>query len=157
MIDRLEFERAAQELLTPLYRIAISILRRDADARDAVQQALLKAWEKRERIEQDSFRAYISRITVNECRNVQRRRMREVPLEAPPVPETVTADYRDLYEALYELPDDYRLCVVLKYLQGYSEREAAGTLSIPITTFKTRLHRARKLLRKLLDREVTFE
>ena len=109
MIDRLEFERAAQELLPPLYRIAISILRRDADARDAVQQALLKAWEKREHIEPGSFRAYVSRITVNECRNVQRQRMRELPLEAPSMPETVTADYRDLYEALYELPEDHRL------------------------------------------------
>lgn len=130
-MDRLEFERQALELTPALYRIAVSILRQDADARDSVQQALLKAWEKREKIQPEKLRAYISRIVVNECRNVQRARMRVSPTERV----DLSPDYRELYEALYELPEHLRLCVVLKYLQGYSEKEAAETLRIPVTTF----------------------
>ena len=49
MADRQEYERVAQEALPMLYRIAMGILRCDADARDAVQQALLKGWEKKEK------------------------------------------------------------------------------------------------------------
>ena len=50
-----------------------------------------------------------------------------------------------------------RLTLLLKYMQDLSEKEAAAALGIPVTTFKNRLHRARKALRKTLDREVTFE
>ena len=156
-MDRLEFESGAQALLPTLYRIAISIVRSDADARDAVQQALLRAWEKRERIKAATFRAYICRIVVNESRNVQRQRMRVFPSELPPMPEKTPPDYRELYEALQALPEHLRLCVVFKYLHDLSEKEAAQALGIPVTTFKTRLFRARKLLKTSLEREVTFE
>jgi len=156
-MNRLEFENRALELTPALYRIALSILRQDADARDAVQLALLKAWEKRDRIEPEKFRAYVSRIAVNVCRDEQRRRMRISPVETLPERPDLSPDYRELYEALQELPEHLRLCAVLKYLQGYSEQEAAQTLKIPVSTFRNRLHRARKALRKMLDREVTFE
>ena len=55
------------------------------------------------------------------------------------------------------MPDDLRLPLILKYLDAHTEKEAAQALGIPVTTFKNRLHSARKTLRKLLDREVVFE
>jgi RNA polymerase sigma-70 factor (ECF subfamily) len=157
MADRLEYERVAQEALPSLYKTAMGILRCDADARDAVQQALLKGWEKKENAQQGKFRWYLTRILINECRNIQRQRMRVFPAEVPPAVAPTPPDYQDLYGAIFQLPDELRLPLLLKYAQGLSEKEAAKALGIPVTTFKNRLHRARKALRKTLDREVTFE
>ena len=157
MADRQEYERVAQEALPMLYKIAMGILRCDADARDAVQQALLKGWEKKENAQPGKFRWYLTRIVINEARNIQRFRMRVFPVEMPPAAEQWPTDYRELYDAIFSLPEDLRLPLLLKYAQNLSEKEGAAALDIPVTTFKNRLHRARKTLRKNLDREVTFE
>lgn len=157
MADRLAYEQAANDLLPTLYKIAYGILRSDADARDAVQQALLKAWEKRGTARQDAFRGFLTRIVINECRNIQRQRMRVIPAELDQYACEEAADYRDLHEAVNALPEALRLAVILKYLHDYSEKEAAQALRIPITTFKSRLHRARSLLRKQLSQGVIFE
>ena len=157
MADRQEYERVAQEALPVLYKIAMGILRCDADARDAVQQALLKGWEKKENARPGKFRWYLTRIVINEARNIQRYRMRVFPAEVPPAVEQMPPDYQELYDAIFALPEDLRLPLLLKYMQGLSEKEGAQALGIPVTTFKNRLHRARKVLRKTLDREVMFE
>lgn len=157
MADREEYERVANELLPIMYKMAMGILHNDADARDAVQQALLRGWEKKEAAKEGMFRWYLNRILINECRNIQRKRMRMFPVESIPDAAAESPDYRELYDAIRHLPEDLRLPLLLKYLQGVSEKEGAMALSIPVTTFKNRLHRARKALRKLLDREVMFE
>ena len=158
MADRQAYEQAANDLLPTLYKIAYGILRSDADARDAVQQALLKAWEKRDTARQDAFRGFLTRILINECRNIQRQRMRVCPADLTQVAiYDESPDYRDLYKALNDLPEALRLAVMLKYLHDYSEKEAARALRIPVTTYKSRLHRARSLLRKQLSQGVIFE
>ena len=157
MADRQEYERVAQEALPSLYKIAMGILRCDADARDAVQQALLRGWEKKENAREGMFRWYLTRILINECRNIQRQRMRVFPAEMPPAADAMPPDYRDLYDAIFQLPDELRLPLLLKYIQGASEKEGAKALDIPVSTFKNRLHRARKALRASLDREVMLE
>ena len=157
MADRQEYERVAQEALPVLYKIAMGMLRSDADARDAVQQALLKGWEKKESAREGMFRWYLTRILINECHNIQRHRMRVFPVDMPPAAEKESPDWGDLYAAIHQLPEELRLPLMVKYLQGASEKEGAMALGIPVTTFKNRLHRARKQLRKMLDREVMFE
>ncbi|MDD6681854.1 MAG: RNA polymerase sigma factor [Clostridiales bacterium] len=157
MADRQEYERVAEESLSALYKIAMGMLRQEADARDAVQQALLKGREKKESAREGMFRWYLTRILINECHNIQRQRMRVFPVETPPDAEIENPDYTDLYAAIHALPEDLRLPVLVKYLQGASEKEGAMALGIPVTTFKNRLHRARKALRKMLDQEVMFE
>ncbi len=157
MADRQVYEQTVNDLLPTLYKIAIGILRMDADARDAVQQALLKAWEKKETAKDAHFRGFLTRVLINECRNIQRQRRRVFPAEITWTAEQIAPDYRELYEALSALNEDLRLCVILKYIHNYSEKEGAQALNIPVTTFKNRLHRARKALRKELDREVMFE
>ena len=157
MADRQEYERVAQEALPLLYRIAMGVLRCDADARDAVQQALLKGWEKKENAKPGKFRWYLTRIVINEARNIQRSRMRVFPAEIPPAVVQMPPDYRELYDAMFALPEDLRLPLLLKYMRDLSEKEAAQALGIPVTNFKNRLYRARKALRAILEREVTFE
>lgn len=158
MVEEQMWQQTALAATDMLYRLAWSILRADADAQDAVQTALMRTWEKRAGIRPETLRAYMTRTLINECRNIQRSRHRIVPVEElPPIPAEQPQDMREVYEAIAALPEMLRLPLYLKYLEDMSEKEAARALRIPVSTFKSRLHRARKQLRLVLEREVTLE
>jgi len=157
MVDQQEYERISMELLPTLYKIGYSMLKNTHDTQDAIQQALMKSWEKRYTVRTGGYKVFLTRVVINECYNIQRHYMRVVPSELAYIPSNTSPDYRELYEAIDTLPNDLRLPLILKYLDAHSEKEAAKILGIPVTTFKNRLHRARKNLSKLLDREVVFE
>ena len=145
--------------LEPLYRLSLSILRSQADAQDAVQQGMLRAWEKRRQVsDENKIRAWLARIVINECRNIQRKRMRVFPVAD--MPEEGPADCMpggELKAAIAALEEKLRTPLLLHYMEGFSEKEIAAALSIPQTTVKSRLHRARKVLRsELEDAEVRF-
>ena len=154
-----EFAERIVSMTQTLYRVSYAMLAQPCDREDAVQECLRKAWQMRSRLREDRYlQTWVIRILINECRNIQRRRMREFPAETPPAAAwDAPADYRELYAAIDALPEELRLPLIVKYLQGASEREGAMALGIPVTTFKSRLHRARRTLRKTLDREVMFE
>lgn len=155
-MDREEFTGRVEALLPGLYRIAVSVLRNRADAQDAVQQALLNAWTARERILSDNLRAYVTRIVVNECRNIQRAHMRVTVTERPPETAYEPPDGA-LREALDALSEPLRTPLLLKYMEGYSEQEVCRALRLPLTTVKSRLYRARMALKRELNcREVRF-
>lgn len=152
-MDKVTFEGLYREMLPGLYRLAQSILRHPADAQDAVQQAALKAWQARDRIRFGNERAYIARIVINECRNIQRKRMRILPVADFPDAAYMPPD-TGLKEAIASLPEDLRLPLLLKYMEGYSEKETASALDITLPALKARLHRARRKLAKELGEEV---
>ena len=137
-----------------LYRMAGGMLRSVADAEDAVQQTLLKAWEKHSEIREETFRAYVHRILVNQCRDMIRRRGRTVPVaEVPDGPwEERGFDSPDpaLRSALLALREELRLPLLLTYMEGYSAREIARILRIPETTVRNRVFRAKKKLQKVI-------
>ena len=151
MVDEETFIREVTAMERTLYRVSRSMLKNSADCADAVQEALKKAWEKRSRTEGAYFRAWLMRIVINECRNVQRQKQRmiavaEVPKSAPmEVPDTTLRD------AVYTLPEKMRLPLILNCLEGFTVQETAQMLHIPAGTVKWRLHKARELLRKELD------
>lgn len=157
MVDKTTYEEAAQALFPTLYRICMSILHSNADAQDAVQQALLKAWINRGKIHPDKLRAWITRVLINECRDIQRHRMRVMPVEALEDVVLYTPPDSDLLEAVDALPDPLRIPFVLKYSESYTEKEIAETLRLSIPAVKNRLFRARKTLQKSLNAEVTFK
>ena len=102
------------QLLPGLYRLAQSILRHREDAMDAVQQAIEKAWKASGRMRPGEEKAYITRIVINECRNIQRYRMRVTPCTDFDVPEKKQEEPdRELYEAVSRLPEKYRLPLLL--------------------------------------------
>lgn len=89
------------------------------DAQDFVEQAMLKTWEKRASIREDSFKAYLTRVVINECCNIQRHRMRASPQELPPLPAPeAPPDYQALYNAIDQLPDHYKLPIMLLEATG---------------------------------------
>lgn len=158
MVEDRVWQAQAEAMLPMLWKLAASMLHSRQDAEDAVQQALMRAWESRARAREETFRGYLLRILINECRNIQRRRMRVTPVEEMPLAAAPPESHlREIYAAIDALPESLRLPLCLKYLEDLSEKEAARALGLPVTTFKSRLHRARKALQKTLDREVTLE
>ena len=155
-MDDRQFTQLALGCQRKLYRVALSMLRCDADAADAIQEAVFKGWIYRSTLRDgERFEAWLTRILVNECHNIQRRwKRRGEPLdegravlaEEPPDPE--------LRDALMALPERLRLPLVLHYLEGYSLREISDILKIPQTTVKSRLHQGRGALRRALSTEV---
>ena len=133
-----------------LYRVAWSILRNDDDCRDALQEAALKAWEKRGTLREPSyFRTWITRILINACYDTQRKRRLFVPLDSiPDIP--VSAPDPALAMALAALPEKLRLPLVLVFSEGMTYAEAAETLRLPVATVRGRIHRGKEQLRKEL-------
>ena len=133
-----------------LYRVARGYLRTWDECADAVQEALCKAWDKRKHVDESYFRPWLTRIVINECHNIGRRKKRLIPVAEPerePVPEPALPELADALEALEALPEKLRLPLTLHYLEGFSVEEIARILRIPAGTVKSRLHQARNQLR----------
>ena len=152
----MQFAQRAFACERKLYRIALSMLNSDADAADAIQEAVFRGWLHRGALRDDAkFDAWLTRILVNECRNIQRRRKRR----AEPLDEARAAALEQpppdpaLYDALAALPERLRLPLVLHYLEGYPLRDIASIIGVAQTTVKSRLHQARGALRRALSEE----
>lgn len=157
MVDGALFMSESEAMLTTLYKISYSILRSRADAEDAVQQGLLKAWAARARANPEKFRAWVARIVINESRNIQRYRMRVMPSEVIERQGEFFPPDWDVMDAVGRLPEKLRVPLSLKYVACFREKEIAETLHIPVSMVKNRLARARELLREeLKDMEGLF-
>ncbi len=159
MVDAVQFQSETEAMLPALYRISYGILRAQADAEDAVQQALMKAWAQKHRAAAETFRAWLTRIVVNESRNIQRYRMRITPTDALPEGRTdaFSAPDLDVMDAIYRLPEKLRVPFLMKYAVGLSEKEVAHACRVPLSTVKSRLFHARQTLKDdLSDQEVSF-
>ena len=136
-----------------LYRVACSILHDDDACRDALQDAALKAWEKRATLRQPQyFRTWVTRILINACYDTVKKRRRMVSIEEIHEPSAPPPDPA-LSLALAKLPEKLRLPLVLCYSEGMSYQEAADALRVPVATVRGRIHRAKGELRKELDAE----
>ena len=155
-MDEREYQSRVTECVPALYRAARGILRSEQDCADAVQEAVFQGWVKRGQLRDAArLKAWLTRIVINECRNLQRssyKQLRAVEasaaeLRVPPPPEAL-----DLEAALSELPEKYRLPLVLHYAEGYPTREIAEMLAIPEGRLRQRMHTARKKLEGRLVR-----
>ena len=152
MIGEEEFTREVCACERTLYRVSRALLGSDADCADAVQEALLKAWKHRGRTEVTYFRAWLTRIVINECRTIGRRRARTpIVREAPELPAQETGVSLETRDALGRLAAAHRLVLVLHYLEGFSLPEIARMTRVPLGTVKYRIVQARKALRRELE------
>ena len=148
------FARRVDALRPVMYRVCRAQLREAHDREDAAQEAILRAWEKRDALREPKyFETWFIRILINACHDIQRRNARAVVMDAPPEPAP-REDHRDLYLALTALDEKQRLCVLLHYIEGYSVREVAKMLGIGESAAKLRLMRGRRRLSELLSEEV---
>jgi RNA polymerase sigma-70 factor (ECF subfamily) len=141
------------------YRLATLILRDRAEAEDATQEAIARAWSCWGTLrDRTRFDAWFDRILVNVCRNRMRhvRSIRVVALDdAFDVPasdsHTATAARLALEPAFARLSPEQRIIVVLRYWRDLSVEEIADRLQIPAGTVKSRLHYALKSLRAAIE------
>ena len=157
-----EFREFMRNRASPLHQSAYLLCGDWHLAHDLVQDTLVKAYHHWPRIRQvDSPDAYVRRILLNEVRGRWRRRERAVPVARfPEGREPVAPDAADeiarragLRQALLALPLRQRATVVLRYLEGMSERETAEVLGCTEGTVKSQNARALGTLRSFLDRE----
>lgn len=150
-----EFARRALDMTETLYRVSYAMLSRPSDREDAVQEALKRAWEKRGRLRGEQyFETWVVRILINVCRDLYRRKHREIPVESFPDRAAPPGADPDLHDAILRLPETLRLPLVLHYMEGYAVDEIAGMLRLPAGTVKTRMRKARALLKHVLYEEV---
>lgn len=154
-----------------LYRIARAVLKNDSEAEDVVQEAYLRAFAALRDFRGDaSLATWLTRIALNEALGRKRRQRPTVELEtvkesnaeiirfpgmnAEHDPERAAArqEIRKLLEtAMDALPESFRLVFVMRDVEEMSIEETASFLGIRPETVKTRLHRARRLLRECLE------
>ena len=153
---REEFAALVTEHSRSLFRAARSLLDCDADAEDAVSEAILRAWRKWGQLrDPDAARAWLLKITVN-CAYEQRRRAARLLCTDQVVgiaggPEDQPVSY--LWEAVLCLPDDQRAAVTLYYYEDLPVKEIARILGVAQGTVKSRLGRARARLKQMLREE----
>jgi RNA polymerase sigma-70 factor (ECF subfamily) len=154
--DHDAFAELVDAAIARLDAAARLILRDQELARDAVQEALLRAWRDLPGLrEPERFDAWLYRLTANACLDLVRRRRRR-PMEVEltnlgsPGPADIAADYarrEQVSEALASLDPSHRAVVALHYLLGMPLREVAISLGIPHGTAKSRLHYALAAMR----------
>ncbi len=154
-----EFADRVVAMQDTLYRVSTTLLPQLCDREDAVQSAIEKAFRKRERLRNaQSLEPWLTRILINECYSLLRRRKKETLLEDFSDREAAPDAQPDIYRLFTSLTDKYRLPMVLYYVEGYPVEEVAALLRLPKGTVKSRLHRGRQLLRDALkDEEVPHE
>jgi RNA polymerase sigma-70 factor (ECF subfamily) len=173
--DQANFESDAMQFAPQLYSAAMRMTRNPADAEDLVQETFLKAYRAYHTFEEGTnLKAWLYRILTNTYINKYRkdsRRPSEVDLgavedlylyrnigseesaEAARSTEERVLDglvESDIKKAVEDLPENFRLPVLLADLAGFSYKEIADILDIPIGTVMSRLHRGRKAMEKSL-------
>ena len=137
-----------------MYRVAKSILKKDEDCEDAAQEAIATAFNKLNTLKKDEFaKTWLIRILINECYGILRKKKRELFIEEVTEADSKDTDYSELYRALNELSADYRVTIVLYYIEGYSVKEIAQILKVTEGTVKSRLSRGRSKLRIFLEED----
>ena len=151
-----EFTRRVLAVESRLYRISCGMLKNPQDRMDAVQEAVTKAWANVDRLRREEyFETWLTRILINECHNIQNARKNIVPLDSLSEQGAYEGNNKPLRDAILALDMQLRLPVLLYYMEGYKLREIAQILRIPEGTVKTRLTRAKKKLKSLLEEEET--
>ncbi len=175
MADQQDFAKQAMEFAPQLYSAALRMTRNPADAEDLVQEAYLRGFRSFHTFQEGTnLRAWLFRILTNAYINnyrAKQRRPQESDLgeiedlylyrrlgsmETAAAAMSAEEQFLDLFtddevkQALEDLPDNFRLPVLLADVEGFAYKEIAEMLDIPIGTVMSRLHRGRKAMQRAL-------
>lgn len=139
-----------------IYRVARGILSNEHDIEDAIQNTVIKAYEKINTLKKNEFfRTWLVRILINECNEIIRKNKRIVSINESNHEEKYNDYYEniDLTNAINSLSEELRVTTVLFYFEDMSIKDIASVLNIPNGTVRSRLSRARKILREIIGED----
>lgn len=150
-MTRTEFIQWAERYKDMVFRIALNYYGNPQDGEDTVQEVLLRLYGcKKEFQSEEHVRAWLIRVTINQCKNGLRQKKRRsyVPLEDADRPvQFQFPEQSELYRQLMALPEGYRTALYLFYYEDLSVSEIAHVLHLSTTAVTTRLSRARQQLK----------
>lgn len=153
------YRQWVKEYQAPAWTLARYILKDAQEAEDATQDAFVKLWHNRDKIDPERIKPWLMRVTRNGCLDRLRRRRDIVELEESHFAGEVSGPMQDvatnelgvwLRRAIEALKEPYRSLVVLRDVNQHSYEEVAGMLELSPSQVKVYLHRARKELREQL-------
>lgn len=160
--DRAAFDELYRRSVGRVYGVCLRMSEDRETAERLTQDAFVRAWQKLESFRGDSaFTSWLHRLTVNvvlEDRRSDGRRAARIDIVADPgehekgTPPSMVGEKIDLERAIARLPRGARTVLVLFDVEGYSQDEIARLTGTAVGTVKAQLHRARRLLRELLNR-----
>lgn len=143
------FSALMQSQMQNMYKAARAILNSDEDAADAIADTILICWEKLDQLKKpEFFRTWMTRILINKCKDIIRKRKRYSFVEEVPDVSVQEEGFENVEwkDALNCLEEKYRLVTVLYYVEGFSTVEIGEMLGMPDSTVRSRLSRARRKL-----------
>lgn len=153
-MEKQAFEQTVRQQSRRVYLIALSFTGSHADAEDVMQNVFLKLWQRAPGFADEThLQKWLTAVCVNECKSLLRsaRRKKDVPLEAADALYTFGAPRdRSVFNAVMALPPKERAAIHLFYFEDLSVKEIARILGISSGAVKTRLSRARKILKENL-------
>lgn len=156
--DKDAFESLLAPLLGPAARLAYFMLHDRAETEDAVQEAALKAWRRLDTLRAGAdFKPWFLGIVANQCRTARRApwwsviRLEHAPATRRPGPDVLAVRGADLRRALLSLPRDQRAAVLLHFYSDLPLEDVARALGISVAGVKSRINRALKRLRPVLQ------
>ena len=131
-----------------LFKVAMSMLKNEDDAQDAMQSAILRAYERLNTLKPETyFRTWIIRILINICNKQLRQRSKTTEWNDRDVISVSSETEVEVRAAVEALPLKIRQVIILYYSEQFTTNEISSILRIPKGTVLSRLHKGRKLLR----------
>ena len=154
------FESLIVTVKTKMYKTAISVLKNDEDACDAIQEALLSAYKSFDTLQnKEYFSTWIIRILLNKCYNIIQKNKKVTYLNEQSMINENDRYYdffsveSNVEKTLNQIDSDLKLVAVLYYYDEFSVKEISELLTIPEGTVKSRLSRAREKIYDILKKE----
>lgn len=152
-----QYQEIVQRFADVVYRTALNATKSYYDAQDILQNTFFKLWQTDTVFENDDhIRRWLIRVAVNEGKNLRKsyyKRMVDSIDKAEELPTFSDERDRALYDIVASMPPKYKIAVHLFYYEDYSTEEIAELLCLSPAAVRTRLFRARKILKKLLTED----
>jgi len=158
--DSAAFSKLVERYMDPAYAVALSILRHEQDAEDAVQASFIRALDRIAQLRPGSrFGPWFYRVLRSTCLNLRRRELLRSHAEVPETAQSGHDPHREferreararVLAALEQLPERQRTAVMMYDLEGYDHADIARVLDIAVGTSRANLHHGRRALRRIL-------
>ncbi len=145
-----------------VWRICLVRFGNTHDAYDAAQETFVRLMSDTKSFHNEEHeKAWLIRTAINYCKDVMKSShwKREIGLDGgkPPEAGVVPNEYSEVYEAMMELPEKYRVILYLHYYEGYSQKEIARMMKTNASTLRSRFAKAKELMKVYLEEEMPKE